>query len=81
MDSIRSPSARSRYLVQVSRGYLARRDNVAAWHLLSKAYQESPEMVKYGQFGRGVTQELVERNHSVMKSEVRALADKIGLPT
>lgn len=81
VDSIRSPSGRSRYLVQVARGYLARRDDVAAWHLVSRAYQESPEMVKYGQFGRGVTRELVERNHSVVKSEVRALADKIDLPT
>ncbi len=75
VDSIRSPSSRSRYLVEVARGYLARRDDV------SKAYQESPEMVKHGQFGRGVTQELVERNHSMVKSDVRALADKIGLPT
>lgn len=80
-DSIRSPSLRSRYLVQVTRGYLARRDDVAAWHLLSRAYQESPEMVKHGQFGRSVTQELLERNHSMIKNEVRALADEIDLPT
>ncbi len=81
VDSIRSPSLRSRYLVEVARGYLARRDDIAACHLLSRAYQESPEMVKHGQFGRSVTQELVERNHSAVKSEVRALADKIDLPT
>ncbi len=81
VDSIRSPSLRSRYLVQVSRGCLAQRDDIAACPLLSRAYQESPEMVKYGQFGRSVTQELVERNHSAVAGEVRALAEKIDLPT
>ncbi|MGH3777773.1 MAG: helix-turn-helix domain-containing protein [Pseudonocardiaceae bacterium] len=81
VDSMRSPSQRSRYLVELARGSLARRDDIAACHLLSKAHQESPEMVKHGQFGRGVTQELLERNHSVVKSEVRALANKIDLPT
>lgn len=80
VDSIPSPSGRSDYLVNVARGYLARRDDVAAWHLLSRAYQESPETVKHGQFGRGIIQELVERNHSVVRSEVRALATKIDLP-
>jgi transcriptional regulator with XRE-family HTH domain len=81
VGSIRSASGRSHYLVEVARGYLARRDDVAAWHLLSRAYQESPETVKHGRFGRGVIQELVERNHSVVKNEVHALADEIGLPT
>jgi transcriptional regulator with XRE-family HTH domain len=81
VDSIRSATGRSDYLIEVSRGYLARRDDVAAWHLLSRAYQESPETVKHGRFGRSVTQELVERNNSVVKSEVRALAGEIGLPT
>ncbi|MDQ3762872.1 MAG: helix-turn-helix domain-containing protein [Actinomycetota bacterium] len=81
VDSIRPPSGRSHYLIEVARGYLARRDDVAAWHLLSRAYQESPEYVKHGRFGRGVTQELVERNHAAVKSEVRALANKIDLPT
>ncbi len=81
VDSIPSASGRSRYFVEVARGYLARRDDIAAWHLLSRAYQESPEMVKHGRFGRSVTQELLERNHSAVKSEVRALADKIGLLT
>ncbi len=52
VDLMRSPSQRSRYLVELSRGYLARRDDVAAWHLLSRAHRESPEMVKHGQFGR-----------------------------
>jgi transcriptional regulator with XRE-family HTH domain len=80
VDSIPSAPGRSSYLVNVARGYLARRDDVAAWHLLSRAYQESPETVKHGQFGRGIIQELVERNHSVVKSEVRALATKIDLP-
>lgn len=80
VDSIPSPPARSRYLIDVARGYLARRDDVAAWHLMSKAYQESPETVKYGQFGRSIIQELMERNHSAVKSEVRALAAKIDLP-
>lgn len=81
VDLIRSAPERSRYFVDAARGYLARRDDVAAWHLLSRAYQESPETVKHGRFGRGVIQELVERNHSAVKSEVRALAAKIDLPT
>jgi hypothetical protein len=81
VDSIPSPVARSDYLTDVARAYLARRDDVAACHLFSRAYQEAPEEVKAGQFGRGVIHELVERNHSAVKSEVRALATKIGLST
>ncbi|MDQ3762869.1 MAG: hypothetical protein M3460_14805 [Actinomycetota bacterium] len=81
VDSIHSPTGRSRYLVDVARGYLAQRDDVAAWHLLSRAYQESPETVQHGQFGRSVAQELLERNHAAVKTEVRTLANKIGLPT
>ncbi|MBV9140552.1 MAG: helix-turn-helix domain-containing protein [Pseudonocardiales bacterium] len=80
VDSIPSPSERSDYLVNLARGYLARRDDVAAYHLLSKAYEESPELVKYGQFGRSVLHELMERNNSMVKSEVRALVAKIELP-
>lgn len=81
VDSIPSPRGRSRYFVELARGYLARRDDIAACHLLSRAYQESPEYVKHGRFGHGVIQELVERNHSAVKGEVRDLATKIGLPT
>lgn len=80
VDSIPSPAGRSDYLTDVARAYLARRDDVAAWHLFSRAYQETPDEVKAGQFGRGVIQELVERNHSAVKSEVRDLATKMGLP-
>jgi len=47
---------------------------------LSRAYQESPEMVKHGRFGRSVTQELLERDHSMIRSELRTLAGKIDLP-
>jgi hypothetical protein len=43
--SIPSVPDRSWYSIEVARGYLARRDDVAAYHLLSRAYQESPEMV------------------------------------
>jgi hypothetical protein len=80
VDSIPSAPDRSWYLIEVARGYLARRDDVATWHLLSRAYRESPETVKHGRFGRGVIQELVKRNHSVVRSEVRALANEIDLP-
>ncbi|MBV9142693.1 MAG: helix-turn-helix domain-containing protein [Pseudonocardiales bacterium] len=79
--SIPSVPDRSWYLVEVARGYLARRDDVAVYHLLSRAYQESPEMVKHGQFGRSVIQQLMERNHLVVRSEVRALAAKIDIAT
>ncbi len=81
VNAIRSASERSRYLIEVVRGYVARRDDIAAMHLLSKAYQESPEYVKYGRFGRSVTQELLERGHSMIKNDIRTLAGKIGLPT
>jgi hypothetical protein len=80
VDAIRSASERSRYLIEVTRGYVARRDDIAAVHLLSRAYQESPEMVKHGRFGRSVTQELLERDHSMIRSELRTLAGKIDLP-
>lgn len=79
VETIRSASERSRYLVEVARGYLARRDDIATMHLLARAYRESPEMVKHGRFGRSVTSELLERNHSVVRSEVRTLAENIGL--
>ncbi|MGH3931946.1 MAG: helix-turn-helix domain-containing protein [Pseudonocardiaceae bacterium] len=79
--TICSAGERSRYLIDVARGCVARRDDVAAMHVLSKAYQESPEMVKYGRYGRSVTQELMERNHSMIRSDIRTLAGKIDLPT
>ncbi|MBV9011382.1 MAG: helix-turn-helix domain-containing protein [Pseudonocardiales bacterium] len=81
VDSVPSLSGRSRYFIELARCYLARRDDIAACHLLFRAYQESPEYVKNGRFGRGIVQELMERNHSAVKSEVRDLATKMGLPT
>jgi hypothetical protein len=81
LNTIRSASERSRYLIEVTRGYVARRDDIAAMHVLSKAYQESPEYVKHGRFGRSVTQELMKRNHSMIRSDIRTLASKIDLPT
>lgn len=81
VNTIRSASERSRYLIEVARGSVARRDDIAAMHVLSKAYQESPEMVKHGRFGRSVTQELLERNHSMIRSDIRTLAGSIDLPT
>jgi hypothetical protein len=79
VERIQSASERSRYLVEVSRGYLARRDDIAAVHLLKMAYEQSPESVKHGRFGRSVTRELLERNHPVVRSEMRTIAENIDL--
>ena len=80
VTSIRSASERSRHLVEMARGYAGRRDDIAAVHLLLKAQQESPEMVKHGRFGRSIIRELRERGHSAVKGEVRALAEQAELP-
>lgn len=79
VNSIRSTSERSRYLVEMARGYPGRQDD-AAVHLLLKAQQVSPEMVKHGRFGRSLTRQLLERGHMAVKDEVRGLAEQVDLP-
>jgi hypothetical protein len=77
--TIQSATERSRYLIDVARGHLGRRDDVAATHLMLRAHQESPEQVKHGEFGRSVTRELFERGHSAVRAEVRALVEQVEL--
>lgn len=78
--TIRSASERARYLIEVARGYAAGREDIAATHMLMKARDESPEMVKHGRFGRAVTRELLERGHGAVRDDVRKLAELVELP-
>jgi hypothetical protein len=67
------------YYVELARAYSIRTEDVAAIHLLLRAEQESAEELRFNPGVRAVVAELLRRESPLTRSELRPLADRIGI--
>lgn len=81
LDATRLPSVerRSRYLIDVARGYVGKRDDVAAVHVLLRAEEESTEEVRYSTIVHEVVREMLRRDRKTITHELRGLARRVGV--
>jgi DNA-binding XRE family transcriptional regulator len=66
------------HYVNLARAYCIRGEDVAAMHMLLCAERESSEDLYYNVDVRGVVRDLLRRESSVTRTELRPLADRIG---
>lgn len=81
LDLTTMPSAtrRSFHLIETARAYHLRHEQVATVHLLRKAYDESPDTIRYNLFARSAVTELHERGGTTIRDDVADLSGKLGL--
>lgn len=78
-SQLQSVERRSRYLIDVARGYVGRRDDVAAVHVLMQAENESPEEVAHNLIVHEVVREMLRRDRKTITHELRGLARRVGI--
>lgn len=81
VDLTTMPSAtrRSFHTLETARVYHQRREPLATVHLLRKAYDESPDTVRFNLFTRAAVRELQTRSDATIRAEVDDLAHKLNL--
>jgi transcriptional regulator with XRE-family HTH domain len=81
LDLAAMPSAtrRSFHTIETARAYQQRREPVATVHLLRKAYDESPDTVRFNLFARSTVTELRERGGATVRADVQDLARKLDV--
>jgi transcriptional regulator with XRE-family HTH domain len=78
-NTIPSRERRGRFYVELARGHHAADDRIAATRLLLAACDEGVDAVRFSPAARAIVDELVERPPSAIRSDVRTLANRIGL--
>lgn len=81
VDPAALPSAtrRSFHLIETARGYSQRSEPVATVHLLRRAWDESPDTLRFNLFARSAVIQLREQNRPTMRAEVNDLARKLDV--
>lgn len=81
LDLTGMPSAtrRSFHAIETARAYSARAEPLAVVHLLKDAVKTSPETVRYNLFARGAVSDLAAEGNVMIRRDVAALADRIGV--
>lgn len=82
IDLAPMPSAtrRSFHLIESARAYSMQGENVAVVHLLRKAYEASPETIRFNLFARPAVAELATGGNAMIRDDARYLAQKLGVP-
>lgn len=80
LTAIPSATRRSFHLAETARAYSLRREPIATVHLLRRAYDESPDTIRFSLFARSALGELRESGGTTIRSEAAELAEMIGLP-
>lgn len=70
---------RTRYLVEVMNANRLRRDDLATLYMLKSIEQESPEEIRYYPAVREAIRDLLKRERSTYKRDLRALATRVGV--
>lgn len=78
---IPSAPVRSMWLVNVARGYAARRDDIATLHVLQTAETASPETVTQSAHVREICREMLRRDRRPISRELHEFARRIGIFT
>jgi transcriptional regulator with XRE-family HTH domain len=79
VTTLPSVERRSRYLLDVARGFVGQRLDVAAFHALTTAERESPEELRYSILGAELVRELLTRSHGTIRRDVQDMARRIGV--
>ena len=79
LSAMPSATRRSFHSIETARAYRLRREPVATLHMLRKAYDESPDTVRFNVFTRAVVPELQARGGSTIRAEVEDLARKLDI--
>jgi transcriptional regulator with XRE-family HTH domain len=79
ISGLPSVERRARYCIDVARGYVGKRDDVAAVHMLLRAERESPEELLYSGICAEILRELLVRNHAAVRDELRELSTRVGV--
>jgi len=82
IDLAPMPSAtrRSFHLLESARAYRLQGESVAVVHLLRKAYEASPETVRFNLFARPAVSELAIGDNAMIRDDARQLAHQLGVP-
>ncbi|MGX2996788.1 helix-turn-helix domain-containing protein [Streptomyces sp. JNUCC 64] len=82
VDLAPMPSATRRafHLIESARAHRLQGENVATVHLLRKAYETSPETVRFNTFARPTVAELATGDNAMIRDDARALAEALGVP-
>lgn len=79
LASMPSATRRSFHLIETARAYSLRNEHVATVHLLKKAYEESPDTIRFNLFARSIVLELSEAGGATIRDDVLDLKEKLGL--
>jgi transcriptional regulator with XRE-family HTH domain len=80
LGQIPSATRRSYHLIETARAHGILGEGVAVVSLLRKAYEESPETIRYNLHTRGVLPELVKSGPRMVRDDALALAQDLGVP-
>lgn len=79
LDALPSATRRSFHLLETARAYQLRREHLATVHLLRRAYDESPDTVRFNVFARSAVLELEQRGGTTIRADIDDLARKLNL--
>jgi transcriptional regulator with XRE-family HTH domain len=79
VTTLPSVERRSRYLLDVARGFVGQRLDVAAFHALTTAERESAEELRYSILAAELVRELLTRSHGTIRRDVQDMARRIGV--
>lgn len=78
-DQIVSVPRRARHLIEIARAHHQRDERPAVWALLNASNRTAPETIRYNGWAREMMLDLVEHPPAGMRSDVRTLAQSIGI--
>jgi transcriptional regulator with XRE-family HTH domain len=79
VSALPSVERRFSYFVDLARAYNIRGEDVAVVHMLQRAERESPEELRLNVGSRAIVCEQLRRENSLTRSELRPLADRMGV--
>lgn len=79
VSALPSVERRFSYFVELAKAYSIRGEDVAAVHMLQRAERESPEELRLNVGSRAIVCEQLRRENALTRSELRPLADRMGV--
>lgn len=69
----------TRYLIEVMNANRVRRDDLATLYMLKEIEAQSPEEIKYFPVAREAIRDLLKKDRSIYRADLRALAGRVGV--
>jgi transcriptional regulator with XRE-family HTH domain len=79
VSALPSVERRFSYFVELARAYSSRGEDVAAVHMLLRAERESLDELRFNRRVQAIVCEQLRRENSLTRSELRPLADRMGV--